>query len=326
VGGTTGAGGATSTVAPTRVNITDNITTPTVWTADHVYVIANDISVVSTLLTINAGTVVKFASQADLYVDTGSQLKVNGSAGAHVVFTSLKDDGVGGDTDGAAMTPASGDWEGLWVDGNSSSFDYAEIRYATTALALTASSQSVAHTVFTNNDVALDADGVDNAGSTLIASNTFYANNTPIMIQGDIAVDSTNVFHDPSNVNTKNTLQAIAVNSDIANTVTWSNTEVAYAIPQTSSGFGVASNKTLTLASGVAVKFAAGVTFTVSTGATLASDSTNIFTSYKDDAVKGDSNGDGATTVVAADYWEGIYVSGTSSWLTGANVKFATTH
>jgi hypothetical protein len=85
-------------------------------------------------LTILAGAVIKFGAGAQLTVI--GRLDVNGTADQEVVFTSLKDDSYEGDTnaDGDLTTPAPGDWDGILLNGLSTSqgigeFDHCRIRY-----------------------------------------------------------------------------------------------------------------------------------------------------------------------------------------------------
>lgn len=79
------------------------------WTDETVHVVNCNLTIESNAtLTIQAGTVVKFAPYAQISVK--GQLVAAGTADDIIVFTSLSDDEFGGDTDGESQTPTVGDW------------------------------------------------------------------------------------------------------------------------------------------------------------------------------------------------------------------------
>ena len=103
---------------------------------DFPYVIHDWITVTANnTLTIAEGTIIKFGSNQGLTVY--GTLDLNGTETDPVVFTSLKDDTHGGDTnnDGSATTPAPGNWDGIKLDGYGvdnqgiGEFDWCLIRY-----------------------------------------------------------------------------------------------------------------------------------------------------------------------------------------------------
>jgi RHS repeat-associated protein len=103
------------------MSVSGDITTNTTWTlANSPYVVTGTINVQSpAVLTIEPGVVVKFDTGANLLALAGATLTANGTSTAPIVFTSLKDDSVAGDTngDGTATTPAAGDWNTLGITG-----------------------------------------------------------------------------------------------------------------------------------------------------------------------------------------------------------------
>ena len=91
------------------------------WTADKVHVIEGTLIIPSGVhVTINPGTVVKVVKGAQIIVDDGGVLDALGADGAPIVFTSLADDSVGGDTnlDGVQTRAVPGDWLGISIQGS----------------------------------------------------------------------------------------------------------------------------------------------------------------------------------------------------------------
>ena len=87
------------------------------WAADAVHVIESDISVSSGVtVTVEAGTVLKFASGVTVTVEDGATLDAAAATESQpIVFTSLADDSIGGDTtfDGTSSVPLPGSWNGV---------------------------------------------------------------------------------------------------------------------------------------------------------------------------------------------------------------------
>jgi parallel beta-helix repeat protein len=99
-------------ITQAQTNVSGTIFVNTNWTVGgSPYVVTGTVNVgTGVTLTIDPGVIVKFNSQQGINVN--GTLIADGEEGSEIVFTSIKDDSYGGDTnnDGAASIPAPRDW------------------------------------------------------------------------------------------------------------------------------------------------------------------------------------------------------------------------
>lgn len=316
----------------TNVVYVDNeINAPTTWHEDSVYVV-KDCDVTSTL-NIEPGAIIKFALDGYLKIWPNARLLASGTSEKPIVFTSLKDDAYGGDTngDGDASLPMKKDWQNIDIDDASilitygSVLEYCVIQYGSLGVggegALTIGSGSVTVkncTIAHNFKIGLDA--VCASLYTVIQSNTFFDNEYPLRICLNYSINDSNVFHNPQAPNEINTFNGIFVHSisgtyllEIA--VNWKETEVPFVLGDTGSNSGLpltfrAPAGKLELGDNVVLKFPKNGGLVLESGPShlVNNQAAGVaFTSIKDDSRKGDTNGDGNASSPGQNDWEGIY-------------------
>lgn len=91
----------------------------TTWNSGNLYKVTSPLTVpAGAELVIEPGVTVKFASGTSLKVSDGSTLTSVGTRALPIVFTSMKDDAHGGDTDGIDATPTYNDWKYVSISGD----------------------------------------------------------------------------------------------------------------------------------------------------------------------------------------------------------------
>jgi hypothetical protein len=305
----------------------DSIDIPTTWTAGKVYVVEQSI-VLNSVLTIEPGVVVKFTKGPSISMKAGGAIVADGkSAAGAIVFTSIKDDAHGGDSnnDCGATTPAPGDWAAIKISQANSVFNYAQFFYGgsqkpyTGSLSVSADAvATITNCTFAYNDGGTLGDNraaaLSLAGAgvgTKLTGNTFYGNVIPLVINANINVDNSNVFSSqPASAeagtaitNKYNGIFMDGVSYSVTSTVTWSNITVPYVFYQIH--LVVDDGGSLTLADGVVLKSWKSRVEVAKQG-TLNQGTGVAFTSFNDDSRLGDSNADGTATTPTKGDWVGV--------------------
>lgn len=136
-------------------------------------------------LTVAAGAVLKFDTNSRLFVE--GTLKATGTITQPIIFTSARDDAVGGDTngDGSRNAPAVGDWSWIEFDNvnkEASEIFYGKIRYGGVygtdthgAIYVKNGTLAITQTTLTRNEIGLEVDQGDvNINDSNIIGNTAF--------------------------------------------------------------------------------------------------------------------------------------------------------
>ena len=114
------------------IPVSGTISSDTTWTMGNTYILTGSVSISAGItLTIENNVIVKF--NAGTVIGISGALDTQGTSGNLSYFTDIRDDTVGGDSngDGGATVPVAGGWGGISIaDGGSANLVYTEMRYS----------------------------------------------------------------------------------------------------------------------------------------------------------------------------------------------------
>lgn len=289
---------------------------------------------VTGVLTVSPGVVMKFASDADVRIE--SRITAEGTTAEPIIFTSVTNSDAGGDTDGGGNAGTAGDWLGFDLLGADNVFTNCEFSYATRAVDFNDYTNEQGSAVFDscrfhhNSENGIEgSETMSGSSGSSVTNSEFWDNGEwPVIMNQYLSMDDTNHFYDSETASAPDLsapYNAISFYGDIDNEdVTFVISEVPYRVNETV--FTIDSPGSLTVSPGGIVKFIADADIRISSKLTANGTGTGaseriVFTSITDSTVGGDTDGSGDAGTPGD--WLGLDLLGADSEFTYCTLTYA---
>jgi len=241
-----------------EINLTQSITTSTMWTKDNIYIIEGTIGISNAILTIQPGTIIKFKEGASIVVETGGGIMAQGTVDNPIVFT--------------ATQPQTGWWDYIWFSSDAL-FSQCVLNHCTIEygggygteygmIYCDDASPTITNCLIKHSQ----SYGVCLAGNSkpVFKNNLLSNNNIPLQVNfaNAYVIDSCDFQN--------NTQQYIEVNqATLTSNATWQKQAIPYLVKG-----GAIQNAVLTLLPGITLWLESGAELTVNSGGGLIAEGT----------------------------------------------------
>lgn len=321
-----------------QTNVSGNISSNVTWTLDgSPYLIERSVSVAENVnLTIEPGVIVKFGAPFSAHLIVRGALTAQGTDDRPIVFTSLKDDAYGGDSngDGNASVPTDRDWRSITIEstsGQTSLFSKCLFRYGgyyfspEGVIRTVSSSPTIEECTFEHNAQSLY---IAQSSQPTINNCTFEnITGTPVAL----SLAATPTFSNLSFQNIGISALKIIPGTYSANTIYTLSPIDPSVFPFQSyvldDVLTIGEQTSLVIEPGAIIKhddfdFINLLNINGSLSAVGTPERPIIFTDIDDDAYGGDTRNDGAATNPTAADWGGILLNGANSELAYCHFRF----